>query len=50
MDALVGHELRSHKDVDLVVRLSDVPTLLEVLEKRGFRQTSGLPHSCLRAR
>ena len=43
VDALVGHELRSHKDVDLVVRLSDVPTLLEVLEERGFRLAGGAP-------
>lgn len=31
MDALLGHEHRPHEDVDLVVRLDDVPRIAEAI-------------------
>ena len=37
VDALVGRQLRTHKDVDLVVRLSDSQRVLTLLESRGFK-------------
>jgi lincosamide nucleotidyltransferase A/C/D/E len=43
VDALVGRELRSHKDVDLIVNLADVEPLLRALEERGFVLVAGKP-------
>jgi GNAT superfamily N-acetyltransferase len=39
VDALLGEETRPHDDVDIVVRERDLPRLLEILEKDGFRRT-----------
>lgn len=36
VDAVLGAETRPHKDVDIILRVSDLPTLREVLERRGF--------------
>jgi GNAT superfamily N-acetyltransferase len=41
VDALLGEETRPHDDVDIVVRESDLPRLLEILAKDGFRRTEG---------
>jgi lincosamide nucleotidyltransferase A/C/D/E len=41
VDALVGQELRPHKDVDLVVRRSDVEGLYAALQARGFQLVAG---------
>jgi lincosamide nucleotidyltransferase A/C/D/E len=36
VDALLSTEARTHKDVDIIVRLSDTETLREVLQDKGF--------------
>jgi len=36
IDALLGTQTRPHKDVDIIVRVSDVPRLCRALEARGF--------------
>ncbi len=41
VDALLGEQPRPHKDVDVVVRVSDVPRLPEVLLSRGFSEQPG---------
>lgn len=41
VDALVGRQTRDHDDLDIVVRESDLPHLLEVLETKGFRRLEG---------
>ena len=43
VDALLQQQTRSHKDVDLVVRVSDVPKLREALKRRGFVMCNGSP-------
>ncbi len=46
VDALVGKQSRSHKDVDIIVRVVDVPRLEATLAPRGFaRQRGSPPHS-----
>jgi lincosamide nucleotidyltransferase A/C/D/E len=46
VDALLGRQTRPHKDVDLIVRLVDVPRLCEMLGQRGFAVREGAPPSC----
>lgn len=36
VDALLGTQTRPHKDVDLILRVADLPRLLEILGTRGF--------------
>jgi len=41
IDALLGNQTRSHKDLDIIVRTSDVPRLQELL--KDFRLDRGTP-------
>ena len=43
VDALLKKQTRPHKDVDLVLRVADVPRLAEVLVARGFVIREGSP-------
>jgi lincosamide nucleotidyltransferase A/C/D/E len=44
VDALLGEQTRSHKDVDLIVRVADLPKLREALGGNGFAlQEGGTP-------
>jgi lincosamide nucleotidyltransferase A/C/D/E len=36
VDALLHHETRPHKDLDILVTLSDLPTLWELLDAHNF--------------
>lgn len=45
VDALLGRQTRTHRDVDLILRLSDVTGLLGLLCPRGFSIRSGTPPS-----
>jgi lincosamide nucleotidyltransferase A/C/D/E len=45
VDALLGAQTRAHDDVDLVVRVDDVPGMREVLAMDGFRLIRGEPDS-----
>lgn len=41
VDALLGVQTRPHKDLDIILRVSDLPTLRGVLERRGFEVQHG---------
>src|SRR5258708_40276717 len=41
VDALLGRQTRDHDDLDIVVRESNLPHLLEMLAKKGFTRTEG---------
>ena len=41
VDAALGEQTRTHKDLDIVLQSSDLPRLREVLAGRGFRQKEG---------
>lgn len=43
VDALLGAQHRGHKDVDLVLRVSDAPKLRQILEREGFALKEGSP-------
>lgn len=43
VDALLGTQTRPHKDVDIVLRVADIPKLREVLARRGFAVREGVP-------
>lgn len=43
VDALLGRQTRSHKDVDIVLAVEDVPGLRGLLEGRGFAVARGRP-------
>ena len=43
VDALLETQTRPHRDVDIVLRLSDVPRLQEILGPRGFEIREGTP-------
>jgi lincosamide nucleotidyltransferase A/C/D/E len=45
VDALLGEQTRPHDDVDLVVRVDDVPGMREILAVDGFQLIRGEPHS-----
>ena len=46
VDALLGRQTRKHMDVDLILRVSDVPKLRRILESKGFTFKEGsLPNS-----
>ena len=41
VDAVLGEQTRPHKDVDIILRVSDLPNLRETLECRGFKPQAG---------
>jgi lincosamide nucleotidyltransferase A/C/D/E len=41
VDALLGAQTRSHKDVDIILRVADLPKLQEILRSRGFEIQPG---------
>jgi lincosamide nucleotidyltransferase A/C/D/E len=41
VDAVLGEQTRSHKDVDIILRLSDVSKLREIVSERGFEIRGG---------
>jgi GNAT superfamily N-acetyltransferase len=41
VDALLGEQTRSHDDLDIVLRDSDLPRLLDVLATQGFSRAEG---------
>ena len=41
VDAVLGEQTRSHKDVDIILRLSDLQKLREILSERGFEIRGG---------
>jgi lincosamide nucleotidyltransferase A/C/D/E len=43
VDALLETQTRTHKDVDIVIALADVPKLQELLGRRGFAILEGAP-------
>ncbi len=43
VDALLKRQTRPHKDVDIILRVSDVPELREILGRRGFVVKEGSP-------
>lgn len=43
VDALLKKQTRRHKDVDIIVRVSDVPEVQEILGRRGFVFKEGSP-------
>jgi lincosamide nucleotidyltransferase A/C/D/E len=46
VDAVLGEQTRTHKDVDLILRASDLPKLREILRSRGFEiQQGGTEHN-----
>ena len=38
VDALLGRQLRTHKDIDIAIQWRDVPKLREILTTKGYRQ------------
>ena len=47
VDALLGGELRSHQDLDLILRLSDAGAAVELIQAMGFELAGGTPPSAL---
>ena len=45
VDALMREQTRAHHDLDLIVRLTDVPALREVLARDDFPLVEGAPDS-----
>lgn len=43
VDALIGTQSRLHRDVDIIVRVDDVPRLEKILGARGFARRRGSP-------
>ena len=43
VDALLKKQTRRHKDVDIIVRVSDVLELQEILGRKGFAIKEGSP-------
>jgi len=41
VDALLGTQTRPHKDVDIILRVADLPKLREILGPRGFETRNG---------
>jgi len=41
VDAVLGKQTRPHKDMDIIVRVSDLPKLRDALESRGFSVRQG---------
>jgi lincosamide nucleotidyltransferase A/C/D/E len=45
VDALLGEQTREHLDLDLIVRVAEVPAMREILATDGFELASGVPDS-----
>jgi len=45
VDALLGGQTRPHDDLDLIVRVADMPAMREALAGDGFELDRGEPHS-----
>jgi lincosamide nucleotidyltransferase A/C/D/E len=45
VDALLGEQTRAHEDLDLIVRVSDVPAMRDALAGDGFELDHGETHS-----
>jgi lincosamide nucleotidyltransferase A/C/D/E len=45
VDALLGEETRPHKDVDIIIRVDDVPAMINLLGQHGFDLADGCPPS-----
>jgi lincosamide nucleotidyltransferase A/C/D/E len=43
VDALLGRQTRRHRDVDIIVAVSNVPKLLDILGCQGFAVKEGTP-------
>ena len=43
VDALLENQTRLHRDVDIIVRVSDVPEVQKLLDQRGFSVKEGSP-------
>src|SRR5215216_4733818 len=43
VDAMLETETRTHKDVDIILKVADVPVLQEILARRGFAIREGVP-------
>src|SRR5438309_86759 len=41
VDALLGAQTRPHKDLDIILRVADLPKLREILARRGFEIRNG---------
>jgi lincosamide nucleotidyltransferase A/C/D/E len=41
VDAVLGEQTRSHRDLDIILRVSDLPKLRELLGSRGFEIQHG---------
>ena len=41
VDAALGEQTRTHKDLDIILQSSDLPRLREILGNRGFRVKEG---------
>jgi len=41
VDAAVGRQTRPHRDVDIILRVSDLPKLRQILGSRGFEIRQG---------
>jgi lincosamide nucleotidyltransferase A/C/D/E len=47
VDALLGEQTREHDDLDLVVARSDVPLLIELLDREGYEVAKGELPTCI---
>jgi lincosamide nucleotidyltransferase A/C/D/E len=43
VDALLETQTRTHKDVDIILQVAEVPALREILARRGFVVSDGAP-------
>lgn len=43
VDALLGRQTRRHRDVDIILRVSDVPKLRDILGDKDFAVRDGIP-------
>lgn len=41
VDAALGEQTRTHKDLDIILQTKDLPRLREILGARGFREKEG---------
>jgi len=41
VDAVLGAQTRPHKDIDIILRVAELPKLREVLGRRGFERQQG---------
>jgi lincosamide nucleotidyltransferase A/C/D/E len=41
VDAVLGSQTREHKDVDVILRVADLPKVREILANRGFKEQDG---------